>query len=198
MSQEINQTLETISKLVPTVSTEHEAFVQAIEEETSAEAALLERVVAEVRPALRALSSRIKVGYRMWWVDCTTDDETTYSETRGVCLGDDDNRPGPYRRGSRGNDGPYEGSDLFLTSEGTWLELTYDGHWSKWQGSSQQWEAREETLTLDEVAERYDVPSLLRRLAARLEAQAKGSLGKRTEAARKRAAVIQGLVAVLG
>jgi hypothetical protein len=59
------------------VGQEHQKLTDAISEEHKAEAALLAKVVEAVRPALKALSSRLKVYERTWWPDGVSTDTQT-------------------------------------------------------------------------------------------------------------------------
>jgi hypothetical protein len=55
-----SETLASLATTAATVATQHEAFTAALATQNEAEAALLERIIDTVKPALRALACQIK------------------------------------------------------------------------------------------------------------------------------------------
>jgi hypothetical protein len=180
--------IEQITVLASVVATEYTASTEAHAAAIEAEALLLERVVEAVRPALRAVSTKRRTSGRTWW---PTNVETSTEYTAGsyglrVC-GD-----GPEYDYPRANAGKYEGCDLFLLPDGSWIEASYTGSWSRWQGAGDSWEATERTLTTAEVAAEYDVDAIIAAIADVLE-KAKGSREKSTTRALERAEKIRAI-----
>jgi hypothetical protein len=184
--------IEQIAALASVVATEHTDSTKAHAAVTEAEALLLERVVDAARPALRAVSTKRRTSGRTWW---PTNSETASEYTTGsaglrVC-GD-----GPEYDCPRANQGKYEGYDLFLLPDGSWIEASYTGSWSRWQGAGDSWEATERTLTTAEVAAEYDVDVVITAIADALE-KAHGSREKRTARALERVAKLQAIAKLL-
>lgn len=191
---ELREQLSTLADLAPRVAAQHEEHQAALAALAAEEAALLDRVVGIVRPALRALSSRPLVGSRTCWHGASTSTSTHRADWRGVRLAGSD---GPDEDHPRDNDGAYEGSDLYLRPDGTWTQLAYTGTWSRWQGATCEWEAEAVTLTVAQVVAEYEVADLVRALLAACERQLAGNATARTAAARQRAATLAALVALL-
>lgn len=191
---ELREQLTTLAELAPRVAAQHEEHQAALAALAAEEAALLDRVVEIVRPALRALSSRPLVGQRTCWPDrVSTATADTRADWRGVRLAGD----GPDEDHPRANDGAYEGTDLYLRPDGTWSRLRYSGTWSRWQGATSEWEAEVEVLATAQVVRTYEVADLVRALLAACERQLAGNATARTAAARQRAAKLAALVALL-
>lgn len=191
----IPETLAALERLAPVVEAQHGALVAAIEEEATAEAALLARVVDIVRPALRALSSRLLASERVFWPDnVSTATEQSYHEERGVRLAGS----GPERDHPRANDGAIEGLDLVLLEDGTFARLDWSGSWTRWQGRTSHEESALTRLTLADVVAGWDVDDLSRVLVEKLEAQVNGRAPKTTAAAKDRAEKLRAVSALLG
>ncbi len=137
----IEDTLAGLAQVLPTVLAEDAEALAARERETAAAAVLLERFVAMVKPAVRALGSRPRISQRIFWVDCCQEEKVTRAPWRGVLLSP--GSAGPEEDHPRANAGEYEGVELWLREDGTLIELTYSGSWSRWQGASSSWEAEE-------------------------------------------------------
>lgn len=198
MESQVN--LSELGTMAATVASQHAEYEAAVAAEEEADAALLTALVETVRPALRALSSRPLIASRTWWVDnISTDTETRRAEWRGLYMrAVSDSPSGPAQDYPRANSGAFVGRDLFLREDGTWVRLTYAGSWSKWQGSSDEWEAEEQVLTALEVAQEYKVADIVESVRAALQAQLDGAKGSRTKAARERAARVAALAALVG
>lgn len=188
--------IETIATLAPQVASAHEAQSAAFDEQIAAEAALLSRVVELARPALRALANRIQIGDRTWWpTNVQTATEREFADVSGVIVR---GQPLPTRDYPRANSGSYDTSEaLYLLTDGTFVEKSWTGNWSRWQGAGDEAHAVLTPKTAAEVVDEYDVDEIIAALAAKLQQQAAGNAGKTTEAAKARAAKMQAVVAIL-
>ena len=174
----MEESLKIIAELSPVVAEAAAEASAAMLAEQQAEAELLTRVVGLVKPALHALGTRPKVSYHTWWVDnVRADEEYKFSPVRALYLAPDD-KPGPSRRG--GNDGCYEGRDLFLGEDGLFYTFTYSGHWSNWQGSGSKWEANVYQREPLWVVQKYELDDIINAVTRALQAQ---STAKRPTAA---------------
>jgi len=190
------ETLNQIETLAKTVEAQHVALVSAIAEENKADALLLEAVIAKLGGALPALCSRPKIEYR-----CTglaTDSQRESSKRaawRGMCVSD--KWPGAIEDNPRSNSGAYEGTDLFIRDDGSFVELEYTGSWSRWQGSISAWESSERELTIQEVASEYEINPIVGHILRHLSEYANGNASKRAAQARERAEKIGALLHLL-
>lgn len=190
----IPETLEALARLAPVVEAQHGALAEAIEEEATAEAALLARVVDLVRPALRALSSRLLASERVFWPDSvSTATEKSFHEERGVRL----HGTGPERDHPRANDGAIEGTDLVLLDDGTFARLDWRGSWTRWQGRTSHEESELTRISLADVVAGWDVDDISRALVGKLEAQVNGRAQKTMAAAIERAQKLRCVAALL-
>lgn len=190
----MEQAVEKITTLSRSVAEQHATMETAIAEERAAEGELLEKVVDAVRPALRALSSRILATERTWWptsVETATD--RSFHPERGVRL--DGN--GPVRDHPRANDGRIGGTDLVLLDDGTFARLDWTGTWTRWQGHTSEETSTLTRLTLAEVVETWDVDQLAARLHDLLEQHLAGRAAKTTASARERTAKLRAVSALL-
>lgn len=190
----MEQAVEKITNLSRSVAEQHATMEAAFAEERAAEEELLEKVVDAVRPALKALSSRILATERTWWptsVETATD--RSFHPERGVRL--DGN--GPVRDHPRANDGAVEGEDLVLLEDGTFARLDWSGTWTRWQGRTSEETSTLTRLTLAEVVETWDVDQLAARLHDLLEQHLAGRATKTTAAARERAGRLRAVAALM-
>lgn len=186
---------ETLANLAANVAAQHDEMTAAVEEERAAEEVLLGQLVDAVRPALRALSSRLLESERVWWPDnISTATEKSYHEERGVRL----HGEGPSRDHPRANRGTIEGLDLVLLGDGAFARMDWSGHWSKWQGEEDLEESTLTRITLRDVVDGWDVDQLAAALHERLEAQMTGRAPKRTASARQRAEKLAAVSSLLG
>lgn len=180
--------LSEIQSLAAKVAAQHEELTAANAAEESAQVQLLDAVVSAARPALRALSSQIKIRWHSWWIGTThTNDESEYAEVRGLVVDEekaDPSRGQPTRDENRGTFGSY---NLFLAADGRWLRVDYEGQWSRWQGEGTEWTATVSELDTAAVVEQFDVDVLVGRIADALKQQAEGKATERAKAARERA-----------
>lgn len=185
--------IENIAAKAAQVGSEYETSQAAIAERDAAEANLLEALIERIRPALRALSSRIQSRERTWWPDnASTATETDHFSERGLCVAGG----GVKRDHPRANAGSYEGTDLWLLTEGRFAEVTYSGHWSRWQGAASAWEASLTSRTTAQIAHDYDVDEIVATISEALD-KATGSREKTTTKARERAEQIRAVTTLL-
>lgn len=176
-----------IATLAPTVAAEHEAYKAATAAEREGEVALLQAVIETARPALRAITSRIKTS------NCLGSE---YYSLRGLYL-DPGGSVGPSSD-QRGNQtrGSYVGADCFLLTDGSILRLKYAGSWSQWQGEACSWESEDKIVPLESLTSR-EIHDAIRAIGAALKNQADGNKPKRTAASVERAAKIAAVTALL-
>mgnify|MGYP001240549871 CR=1 FL=1 len=191
----MDQTVARIDTLSRSVAEQHGTMQAAIDDERDAEKELLEKLVEAVRPALKALSSRLKSMETTFWptsVEIAT--EKTYHPERGVIL--DGN--GPFRDHPRANDGRIGGTDLVLLDDGTFARLDWTGTWTRWQGRTSEETSTLTRLSLADVVETWDVDEIAATLSERLEAQLAGRSGKTTASARERAERLRAVARLAG
>lgn len=191
----MEQAVEKITNLSRSVAAQHATMEAAFDEERAAEEELLEKLVETVKPALRALSSRLKASETTFWPTSTeTSTEKTYHPERGVRL--DGN--GPERDHPRANDGGIGGTDLVLLDDGTFARLDWTGTWTRWQGRTSEETSTLTRITLRDVVETWDVDEIAATLSERLEAQLAGRATKTTAASKDRAEKLRAVAALLG
>lgn len=181
----LETTVAQLAPIVSQVAAEDAAHVEAIAAENAAEAALLARIVETVKPALRALGSRI---YRTWRTTSGRNgvnpvEEREDFDERGVCLVDLFDRV----KDATGNRGTYRGSRLYLLTDGRLARVVRTGTWSQWQG---EWDSEECTLTVVDAAEaqsRYELADIVEGLKTALQKQIEGKKPAATKAAHARA-----------
>jgi len=196
-TESIRAKLETILTTTPAVVAARTDMTAAIESERAAFVALIEAAILAVKPALPAITQKPKVASRIYWVDNACTAETvTRAEWRGVCV--TDSSWGPTEKDGRGNSGSYEGTDVFLTANGL-IELTYEGHWSRWQGAATEWSAMQRPLTVPEFVVEYEnaAARLVSHLADALARQAGDGMAKRAAQARATAEKFAALTCLL-
>ncbi len=135
-------------------------------------------------PALRALCGRPRIASR---ATGNATERARYSEDHASWRGVRVVGSGPEEDCPRDNAGAYEGSDLFLREDGSFVTLDYSGRWSRWQGASNEWEAEESGLTLAQVARRYDAEDIVSAIEAALRRYVEGNATKRAEQLRAKA-----------
>lgn len=191
MTTERIEAVEKLSALSVAVAAEHAEHEAAREELVTAEAALLDRIVATVKPTLPALCSKLVSRDRLYWIGSVrTERETEYHDERGLIVAG-----GRRSKHHDQNRGAYVGQALVVMRSGAWGSLAYSGSWSRWQGESN---VEETTLTAvadsRAVASEWDVDEIIATLEAVLQGQTSGAKAKRTEEIRRRLGAIGALV----
>jgi len=182
--------IENLAAKAATVAREYEAASEAIGDRHKAEAELLAVVVEKIKPALRALSSRIKAQERTWWpTNVTTAEDVEYHDARGVPIAGD----GLERDHPRANSGRYEGRRLWLLDDGTFAVSEYEGTWSRWQGAESRWECGLLRITSPEtIAREWKVDEIIAALSEAIDRQ----VGTREGVAKKASARAEQLRAI--
>jgi len=183
-----------LSAKIARVAEQHAVFKGAIADERDAEAELLERLIAMLRPALPAVSTKpILSQVTRWHGNVSTSTQDNRAEWRGLRVQGD----GAEYDHPRDNAGSYKGTDLYLRSDGTWCELAYSGNWSRWQGATTEWTSELSILSSREVADQYDLAPIVETLVGAIDQQLTGSTTKRTATASERAKKLRALAALL-
>jgi hypothetical protein len=193
--------LEHLAETAATVAAEAAEADAAREQLEAAQAALLERVIASVRPALRAIGTRPLDAYHMaHHADVNHNGGVRTEERfpfRCVCISDGE--PGPMEDAPRANEGAYHGEDLFVREDGALIGFTYSGSWSRWQGSSWGWTAEitQYPTPAEAIAAGWrNVDAYVKNLAAAV-AKAEGSRANAIATNRARAEQLTAIVALL-
>lgn len=151
----------------------------AIRADRDSKAELLDAVVKALRPALRALATRVQLDI----------EDVRRADRLGLLIGTKKTKAsyaaGPVIRPISGdpNRGRYGGEDLFLMEDGSFFEVTYDGPWSKVAGEKSGWQGIGVTIGTAEVVAGYDVANVLDEIQAALATQAAGGAARATERA---------------
>jgi hypothetical protein len=191
-----SEILASLATTAATVATEHQEYQTALATQNQAEAALLGRIIETVKPALRALGSRILKLDRSTSGrnGCNPVEEKDYFDERGVCLVDAFNR----QKDTTGNEGSFGGSRLYLLTDGRLAEVDRTGTWSQWQGA---WSGYEATLTIVDAAtaqRHYELTDMIEGLNTKLAEQLKGAKPVRTKAAKARAEKLAAVASLMG
>lgn len=157
MDTTINCNLAALAEKAPQVAQLARAREAAISAERDAEAAILERAVDLIRPALPAISGRIPIAYREQ-VGAPRPAEVTYSQTyRGLCLVDGYGKDGSDIEGGR-----YFGERLYLLLDGSLLCLRREGHWTEEEDGTSEWAVVEDRpLSPREAMDEYALAECL-------------------------------------
>lgn len=140
----MKEQIEKIVSSVPEIVQNFESSEVAQHAQRAAEIALLTRILEIVRPAVRALGTRPTVRYQL-----TNHGDVNYGG--GIVRIDEPhrervlplncNRIAPSEDAPRANSGSYEGVDYGLEADGTIVKFVWSGSWSRWQGSTDEFEA---------------------------------------------------------
>jgi hypothetical protein len=172
------------------VAGEHAAYEGAIDGERAARAQVLASVIEVLRPALRAICSRVDVaGVRS--TAGTTRDAAGWRGVRLVGTGIVQDPGDSIKRGE------YKGHDLFLDEAGHLAELSYAGRWSSVHGEVSHWRSEVKVHTARQVVEDYDLGAILDRLVAVLEEQLQGDKAGNTRAIQARAARVTAVATMI-
>lgn len=192
-------TMETIATELATkadqVGTLSKTHGEAIDTQSEAEVALLTRLVEKLRPALPALTSRIKAESLTRWHDNAYTATTcrNWDGPDGVCVAGD----GPVDDHPRDNAGRTTGWRLYLLENEGWLEVDYDGTWSRWQGASYGWKATCKVIDAARALEIAHIDDVLAALGKALDAHLKGNLAANTAKALARAEQLRAVLALI-
>lgn len=109
------------------------------------------------------------------------DEGKTLADWRGVRIAGD----GPEKDGKRDDTrGSTSGTALYWCDNGTFRTLTYDGHWSRWQGEGSSWTAEvEEHDDLDTALETWpeiDPEDLAKRIQTKIAKALDEARGRQT------------------
>jgi len=184
-----------IQSVATQVAAQYTETQAAFAAERDAEAALLTAAITAARPALRAISSRILE--QSTTTGLATDrqrEHTSYRSERGLLLAGVSR---PQRDAQRDNSGSYEGCALYLLTDGTLACVVWSGHWSRWQGSSDEQESRLTALTPREAMDTWDCADVITEIHDALAKQLAGKAAEKATAARARAAKLQAILALL-
>lgn len=186
--------LHRIAVTAPTVVKMAEEHTSAIDTLQKEEAGLLAASIETVRPALSAITYKIKSSERTFWPDSvTTATEYESYQHDGLRLAG----AGPTRDYPSANDGQYEGRALYLLEDGSLVNVRYTGTWTRWQGRSSGWEAQFTPVTCREAMDQWEIEECVRHIATALQKQVDGKLSDATEAAKSRAAKLSALAELL-
>ena len=167
----------------------------AFEASKDAEGQALAAVVAAVRPALRALCSRIPRVNRSTSGrnGCNPVSEKEWFSERGLLLVDQWEEERDYT----GNEGTYGGRRLYLLDDGRFAIVDREGTWSCWQGAWSGYECSLEICSSPrEVMESWEFDECTDAISKALEAHVSGNLAKRASANRARAEKLRAIVAL--
>ncbi len=81
--------------------------------------------------------------------------------------------------------GDYLGSQLILTNSGTFLELTRQGEWSRWQGEGSHWGTTERELTSEEAVVSYSLKEIISGLVEAFKEAIKNNEKKQQELSKR-------------
>lgn len=185
----MERTLNQLSAQAIGVAAAVDANAQALVDKKNASVELLDAVVNAVRPALRAMSSRI-VTSRITSPAGTTETALDEPGLYLTCLPPMRDRPGPYITA-----GAWQGTDVFLCREGSFVMLSYDGEAnrdgvSKWAGAVVELASRD-------VVDMFPLPVVMDAIARAMATQANGNTTRRTEQIRNQADRLRALVTLV-
>jgi hypothetical protein len=190
--------LADISALSARVVSEYEEQAAAHAAELAVEAALLCAVVERVKPALRALSSRIVIEAHGDTVAPSDSNyqraEKHYHERRGLRVVDTVDL---VQRGTGTK--TYRGLEVYLLDDGTFLGCQRERVETIWQGARDHEETSHwQDLTAIDVVGRFELARIVERIHQALEAHTKGSARRTTERMRESARKLSALIELLG
>lgn len=185
----MNDILTALAEQARGVAADVEENTVAKADKRSAAAQLLSGVVDAVRPALRAMSSRIviaRVSSGAGKTERTLDEPGVYLASLHA--------PVPLTPGPQVMAGTWQGTDLFLTRDGSFAMLSYDGVHEA--GGVSQWEAAIVELRVEDVVEMFPLAVTLDAIARALTAQVGSNLGRRTKQIEEQAERLRALASL--
>lgn len=190
--------VEALAAQASRVAAEDARLRAALAAEGDARSELLRQVLAAVAPALPALSGRILLSsvVRVGTDRSESDEQRVYySESgapiRGVHVAGDAT---PRKDLPSSDAGTLRGRGIWLLEDGRFLELSFDGRWSKKDSPASTWIAQPREVALGEIA-RDSLTDVLARLASALEKQTPEA---RAVAAEARTARLRAVLTLLG
>lgn len=185
-------------KIAPMVAA-YDTAAEAHEDELTAQVALVTKILEIMRPAVRALGTRpvISDSWRSGGNYESTEERASW---RGLILTCEPRKIGPSRRKDPGDDfsGAYEGSDVFLSEDGTLTELSYSGTFSSWQGAECGWRGTERVIPVEDFCRRWESAEpadLVKHLLGLVNAA--GDRISKAKASTERAAKLRAIAALL-
>lgn len=189
-----------LQQLAQAVTEQAQAHRAALSAEDKARLELLEYAVRLIGPeALKALAEGIRVGHvRRRLPDGGSDvlwDMLSDSgvEKRGILLAGD---TAPRELLSSAPAGEYAGRGVYLMEDGTFLELTYTGAWSRQGEEPARWRATAREVPAARVAASWPLDAMLEALHRKLSAHNRERATKAAEARTARLAAILNLLEV--
>lgn len=189
----MNHRILEIAAKADIVATQHVDYESARADKLAAEAQLLYAAVDAVKPALRACSGRIVTARVISGAGRT---EKAAIGVPGLFLVSHgpDQGPGPKMRAPAG---AWEGRDLFLLEDGSFVLVVYEGAQDTESGIS-EWGSDLVQLSAPDVVGAFPLASILDALARALDAQVNGGRVKRTQEILARAARLRSLATLVG
>lgn len=143
---------------------------------------------------LRSIATRVRI--ESYYANNANSEN--YHPLKGVWL---DGTKGPTREHPAEQDGKFEGWDTYLLTDGSILDLSYNGTWTVWDGMPSAWKAKAHVVAPENAA-RYLVDegsdhNAIDAIQAALDAWLAGKAVKRTEQAQARAAKIRKKIAAI-
>lgn len=180
--------LDKLSQDAAKVAAQHQEQTEAVGQETQAEAALLSAVVVKIKPALRALCSRIVKEYVSAVNDAGIANgrqsaSREYFKPRGLLIASTE------LESSKNTGTRYERCrELYLMEDGTFAVCIAEESKTQWVGSSDTTTRGELTPIEDRlVAEKWKLDYIITAITEALQKQLEGKSPERTAAAHKRA-----------
>lgn len=102
---------------------------------------------------------------------------------------------GPRRRLLQSDHGVYEGTDLFLRVDSTWAEVVYRGRFAP---NVDRWTGEVKLTSVREVAERYDVDSIIRVLVNVFAAAIERNVERNEQSNAERLSTLRALTLLTG
>lgn len=190
MEEQLRQ-IEAESERVAREHAEHEAAISA---ERDAEAAVLERVIAIARPALRAISDRVESRIGEMERRRNNDDHDDDREPRYMRAAYLHDRKAVDRQAFHTQSSTsVDGDALLVRSDGMLVRGRYQGCTSQWADRGRYWLVVEE-ITARQAMDTYDLACCVRSILRALTADRRAD---ETKAARERTAKLAGILALL-
>lgn len=187
----MNEKLKNLQAASRAVSSMHHDHAAAISASKNAEHLLLSEIIEQVKDSLPAICSRIVSA------EVTSPQgghpQFEFSDHRGVRVAG----IGPRRRQPNEPEGRFEGRDLYLMSDGTWMVGQWSGQWSRRAEKNRAF-ATFSPIDAASVAEKNETfEEIIYGLECALREQINGRITKRTASLAKRADLISAILLIL-